>query len=147
VRQSDGPAVTMPAPAHGPRTPITQLDPGTIMRHSTQDHVTGATTYVTEAIGGVFGEGVLRFDEIGTEVSQGIKRLLTIKDDDPLSARYVLTQSFELGRDGWRSRIETRADMSSDLWNFYLTGDLAAYLNDELIVERHWSETFKRDLI
>jgi putative CocE/NonD family hydrolase len=147
VRRSGGPVVTLPAPAHGPRTPITQLDPGKVERHTVQDHVTGVTTYVTEAVGGVFGEGVLRFDEIGTEVSQGIKRTLTIRDDDPLSARYVLTQSFALGRDGWRSRIETRADMSCDLENFHLNGELTAYLNGELIVERRWSETFKRDLI
>jgi hypothetical protein len=109
--------------------------------------VSGETTYVTDAVGGVFGEGVLRFDEIGTEVSQGIRRTLTIKDDDPLSARYVLTQSFALGRHGWRSRVETRAEMSSDRENFFLKGDLSAYLNGELVAERHWNQTFKRDLI
>jgi hypothetical protein len=147
VRQSGGATVTMPPPAHGPRTPITQLDPGTIKRYSVQDHVSGETTYVTEAVGGVFGEGVLRFDEIGTEVSQSIKRKLTIRDDDPLSARYVLTQVFALGREGWRSRVETRADMWSDLEHFFLKGDLSAYLNGELVAERHWDKTFKRDLI
>jgi len=147
VRQSVGPPVTQPLPAHGPRTPVTQLDPGTIKRFSVQDHVSGETTYVTEAVGGVFGEGVLRFDEIGTEVSQSIKRTLTIRDDDPLSARYVLTQSFALGRDGWRSRVETRADMWSDLEHFFLKGDLSAYLNGELVAERQWDETFKRDLV
>jgi hypothetical protein len=147
VRQSEGPPLTMPPPAHGPRTPVTQVDPGSVKRYSVQDHVSGETTYVTEAVGGVFGEGMLRFDEIGTEVSQGIKRTLTIKDDDPLSARYVLTQTFALGREGWRSRVETRAEMSSDRENFFLKGDLSAYLNGELVAERHWHQTFKRDLI
>ena len=147
VRQSDGPPVTQALPAHGPRTPVTQLNPGTIKRYSVQDHVSGETIYVTEAVGGVFGEGVLRFDEIGTEVSQSIKRTLTIRDDDPLSARYVLTQSFALGREGWRSRVETRAEMWSDLENFFLKGDLSAYLNGGLVAERHWDETFKRDLV
>ena len=147
VRQSEGAPLTMPPPAHGPRTPLTQLDPGSVKRYSVQDHVSGETTYVTEAVGGVFGEGVLRFDEIGTEVSQGIKRTLTIKDDDPLSARYLLTQSFALGREGWRSRVETRAEMSSDRENFFLKGDLSAFLNGELVAERHWHQTFKRDLI
>ena len=147
VRQNDGPRINMPAPAHGPRTPVTQLDAGIIERYTMQDHVTGETTYITEAVGGVFGEGVLRFDEIGTEVSQSIKRTLTIKDDDPLSAHYVLMQSFMLGREGWRSRIETRAEMSSDHENFFINGDLSAYLNGELVAERHWNETFKRDLI
>jgi hypothetical protein len=147
VRQSDGPLVAMPPTAHGPRTPVTQLDPGTIRRYSVQDHVSGEATYITEAVGGVFGEGVLRFDEIGTEVSHSIKRTLTIKDGDPLSARHVLTQSFALGREGWRSRVETRAEMRSDREHFLLTGDLSVYLNEQLVAERHWNETFKRDLI
>ncbi len=147
VRQGEGPPVTLPPPAHGPLTPITQLDPGLIRRYTTQDHVSGETTYVTEAVGGVFGEGVRRFDDIGTEVSQSLTRKLTVQDDDPLSARYVLTQSFALGREGWRSLVETRAEMWSDLENFYVTGELTARLNGELVAERHWSETFKRDLI
>jgi putative CocE/NonD family hydrolase len=147
VRRAQGPVVTLPPPAHGPRTPITPLDPGSVSRHTVQDHVSGETTYVTDAVGGVFGEGVLRFDDIGTEVSQSIKRVLTIQDDDPLSARYVLTQSYSLGREGWRSRIETRAAMSSDRQHFFVEGELKAFLNDEQIAERRWSDTFKRDLI
>jgi putative CocE/NonD family hydrolase len=147
VRRYDGAPISMAAPAHGPRTPITQLDPGTIKRYTVQDHVTGENRYVTEAVGGVFGEGVLRFDEIGTEVSHSITRMLSIKDDDPLSARYVLTQSFELGREGWRSRVETRAEMWSDRDTFYLSGDLTAYYNGDLVAERHWRETYHRDLI
>ena len=147
VRQGEGPAVTLPPPAHGPRTPITKLDPGSVKRYTVQDHVSGETSYVTDAVGGVFGEGVLRFDHIGTEVSQSIKRVLTIKDDDPLSARYVLTQSYSLGREGWRSRIETSATMSSDREHFYVAGELKAFLNDVQVVERTWSDTFTRDLI
>ena len=89
-------------PAHGPRTPITCIDPGTVRRYTVQDHVTGEMTYVTEGIGGVFGEGILRFDDVNIEVAHCLKRELTIRDDDPLSARYVSTQSYEMGREGWR---------------------------------------------
>ena len=78
-------------------------------RFTVQDHVSGETTYVTEGIGGVFGEGILRLDAIDVELAHSLKRELTIRDDDPLSARYVLTQSFEMGRDGWRTVIDTRA--------------------------------------
>ena len=49
--------------------------------------------------------------------------------------------------EGWRSRVETRAEMSSDRENFFLKGDLSAFLNGELVAERHWHQTFKRDLI
>jgi uncharacterized protein len=50
--------------------------------------------------------------KIDVEVPTSLKRELTIRDDDPLSARYVLTQSYELmGREGWRTVIDTRAEM------------------------------------
>ena len=142
-----GPSVSFPAPAHGPRTPMTQLDPGVVRRYSVQDHVSGETTYVTDAVGGVFGEGVLRFDAIDVEVAQSIKRELTIRDDDPLSAVSVVTQSYALGREGWRTVIDTRAELSSDRENFYLSGTLIARLNGEVVAERRWSETFARDLV
>ena len=73
--------------------------------------MSGETTYVTEGIGGVFGEGILRFDAVDIQLAHSLKRELTIRDDDPLSARYVLTQSYEMGREGWRTRVEhPRAD-------------------------------------
>lgn len=140
-------AVRFEAPAHGPLTPMTQLDPGTVRRWSTQDHVTGTTTYVTEGVGGLFGEGVLKFDEIGTELSHSLKRELTIADTDPLSARYVLTQSYAMGRDGWRTKIDTVTAMTSDATHFHLTGELKAFENGALVAERHWNQAIKRDLL
>jgi uncharacterized protein len=142
-----GSPVSFPAPVHGPRTPMTRLDPGVVRRYSVQDHVNGETTYVTDAVGGVFGEGVLRFDAIDVEVAQSLKRELTIRDEEPLSARSVVTQSYALGREGWRTVIDTRAELSSDRENFYLSGLVTARLNGEVVAERRWSETFARDLI
>ena len=147
VRRSAGPAVSFPPPAHGPRTPLTQLDVGSVQRYTLQDAVNGMSTYVTEAVGGVFGEGVLRFDEIGTEIAQSLKRELTIKDDDPLSAQYVLTQSYALGRAGWRTEVATRTEMHSDRDHFYLCGSLTARCNGEIVAERTWSDTFPRKLV
>jgi uncharacterized protein len=146
-RGGNAPHVALPPPAHGPRTPITQLDPGIVRRYTVQDHVSGETTYVTDAIGGVFGEGVLRLDAIDVEVSHGLKRELTIHDDDPLSARYVLTQSFAMGREGWRTVIDTRAEMRSDRERFYLAGTVTARLNGATVATRQWDETFTRDMI
>ena len=60
--------VRFPPPAHGPFAPVTQLDAGSVQRRSVQDHVLGVSTYVTDAVGGIFGEGILRFDDIDTEV-------------------------------------------------------------------------------
>jgi putative CocE/NonD family hydrolase len=148
VRQgAEDVSVSFPPPAHGPRTPITVIAPGRLKRLSTQDHIGGTTTYVTEGEGGVFGEGVLRFDAVDVQLSHSLKRELTIRDEDPLSARYVLTQSYEMGREGWRTRVETRAQMRSDARNFYLSGTLTAHLNGEPVAERAWDFTFARDLL
>jgi len=149
VRRSRQPekAITFAPPVHGPRTPITVVDPGSVRRYTTQDHVTGETTYVTEGIGGVFGEGILRFDAVDTEIAHSLKRELSIRDDEPLSARCLITQSYEMGRAGWRTRIDTTARMHSDLLNFYLSATVSARLNGELVAERKWEETVPRDLV
>jgi putative CocE/NonD family hydrolase len=144
---SEARAVSFPPPAHGPRTPVTVVDPGSVRRYTAQDHVTGETTYVTEGIGGVFGEGILRFDAVDVTIAHSLKRELTIRDDDPLSARYRLSQSYEMGREGWRTRIDTRAEMHSDAGHFRLTATLTARLNGEQVAERRWELTAPRDLI
>ena len=149
VRQDDhgAPAVAFEPPARGSSAPITQTGKGMLRRYTLQDHMTGETTYVTETAGGLFGEGVLRYDEIGTELSQSVKRELTIRDDDPLSARYVITQSYEMGREGWRTSVRTRAEMRSDRENFYLSGEVAALEDGKEMAKRNWSETIRRDLV
>lgn len=148
VRQSnEGPKVDFQPPVHGPMTPITKIDPGLVRRYTTQDHVTGETTYVTEGIGGVFGEGILRFDDVDVQIAHSLKRELTIRDEDPLSARYVLTQSYEMGRDGWRTLVNTRAEMYSDRDSFHISGMLTAQENGTTVAERRWNQTIARDLI
>ena len=140
-------AITFEPPIHGPRTPVTTVEPGIVRRFTVQDHVSGEMTYITEGIGGVFGEGILRFDDVDVQLAHGMKRELTIRDDDPLSARYVLTQSYEMGREGWRTRVNTRAQMHSDRANFYLSCTLIAQLNGELVAERKWDVAIARDLV
>jgi putative CocE/NonD family hydrolase len=148
VHQSGGgDSISFEPAVHGPRTPTTIVEPGVVRRLSMQDHVTGDRTYVTEGIGGVFGEGILRFDEVDVELAHSIRRELTIRDDDPLSARYLLTQSYEMGREGWRTRVDTRAQMHSDETRFYLTATLTARLNGALVAEREWHVAIPRDLV
>ncbi len=147
VLPEDAPEVTMLPPAHGPMTPITKIGEGTIARTSSVDHVTGLNTYVTEASGGVFGEGIIRFDDIGTEIGHDLRRELTIMDNDPLSARYVLTQSITLGREGWRTQADIRTEMTADATHFHLRGELIAYENGTQVAAREWTRSIVRDLL
>jgi uncharacterized protein len=50
-----------------------------------------------------------------------------------------------MGREGWRTRIETRSQMHSDREHFYLSATLTARLNGELVAERDWNVTIARD--
>jgi hypothetical protein len=147
VRKGSEQPIAFAPPVHGPRTPISIVSPGSVHRFTMQDHVSGEMTYVTEGAGGVFGEGILRFDEIGIEIAHSMKRELVIRDDDPLSARYVLTQSYEMGRAGWRTLVNIRAQMRADQANFYLSATLTARLNGEVAAERAWDVAIVRDLI
>jgi len=147
VRFENGPAIAFADPAHGPGAPSTQVDPGIVRRRTLQDHVADTTTYVTEGIGGLFGEGILRFDDIDTTLSHSLKRELTISDTDPSSAHYLLTQIYEMGREGWRIRIESTTQMRSDRERFYLSGALKVSENGQQVAERQWDQNFIRDLM
>lgn len=139
--------MTYPEPEHGPLTPLTQLDPGSVARMSTQDHLTGETVYITDGVGGVFGEGVLRLDDIGTEVAHSLRRELRIRDEDPLSARSVVTQSYDTGREGWRIRTESHLEMWSTGTAFHIEGWLRVLENGTELRRREWHEAIPRDLI
>jgi putative CocE/NonD family hydrolase len=143
--EADESPVVFSAPLPGPAAPVTRIAEGRLERRVSLDALTGTASYVTLGAGGLFGEGVQRFDEIGTSLDHALTRRLTVGADDPLSARAEIDQSYEMGRDGWRIRIETRTDMTGDAEVFVLTGTLRAFENGELVAERAWSETIERD--
>jgi uncharacterized protein len=140
-------AIRFEAPQSGPAAPRTRVSEGSSARRVELDLMTGVATYVTDGKGGLFGEGAQLYDEIGTIVSHDLKRELTIAAEDPLSARYRLTQSYDMGREGWRIRIETETSMRATKGDFILDAKLRAYENGALAAEREWDETIPRDLM
>lgn len=146
-RKAGSASVVMPPAIHGTDAPTTKLDPGKVARWSRIDHLTGEFTYVTEGAGGVFGEGILRFDEIDTMLSHSLRRELTIHPDDPLSARYVLNQTYEMGREGWQTRTDTRTVMVARGDVFELGCKMVVQENGKEVWSRDWSETIPRKLI
>jgi len=140
----DEPVVSFPESVHGKDAPITQLSEGILHRYSQQDYVSGLNHYVTEGIGGLFGEGVQRFDEIGTVLDSSLKRHLTIHDDDPLSACCEITQHYRMGREGWMFDIDTVTILKSDLDQFILTARVEVKENGQSAFVREWNRTFPR---
>ncbi|HEV3044615.1 MAG TPA: CocE/NonD family hydrolase [Roseiarcus sp.] len=140
-------AIVFEPPVRGDPAPATRVAEGSLARTSALDLLTGVATYITDGKGGLFGEGAHRFDEIDTIVSHDLKRELTIGADDPLTARYQLTQAYEMGRDGWRIRIETETSMRATRTAFFLQASLRAFENGEAAGARDWDETIPRDLV
>jgi putative CocE/NonD family hydrolase len=138
-------AIAFGPPVAAAPTPTTIVAPGHLARSHALDLITGEARYRTVGEGGVFGEGTVRFDDIGTEVSHSLTRDLTIRGDDPNSARYRVEQSIDLGRDGWRIRIETLTEMTSTPKTFRLAGSVRTFENGSAFVERRWDETIPRD--
>ena len=139
-------ALRFAAVEQGPQAPASTaesgLPPGRKIRETSLDLLTGISRYVADV-----GGGGTRYDEIDTVVDHRLKRALTISADDPLSAVATMTQSYALGREGWRIRIEATVEMTASADHFRLTGTLQAYENDALATMRRWDETIPRDLV
>ncbi|MGD0721238.1 MAG: CocE/NonD family hydrolase [Roseiarcus sp.] len=146
LRPGEAPVRFAP-PARGAPAPVTRTALGRLTRTAALDLLTGVATYVIHGGGGLFGEGALRFDAINTTIAHDLRRELTIGATDPLTARHVVTQCYELGREGWRIRIETTTAMRATATDFVLEGRLRAYENGALAAEREWSQTIPRDLL
>ena len=136
-----------PPPESAPLTPISKVAEGRMTREVRHDLMTGAVTYVTDGEGGVFGEGIIRFDEIDVVVNHALRRELTIHPDDPLSAHYRITQSQELKRDGWDIHVETETVMRSTKNELVLTGKLDAFENGKRVASRTWREIVPRNCL
>ena len=135
------------APESAPRTPVSKVADGHIKREVHHDLMTGAMTYITDGEGGVFGEGILRFDEIDTVVNHAMRREMTIHPEDPLSAHYRLLQHYDQSRDGWDIRIETETVMTCTKTDLILTGKLDAFENGKRVASRNWRETVPRNCL
>jgi hypothetical protein len=144
---ADEPAATFAPRETAAEAPRTLLGQGRVQRRVAFDLGADVSTYETIAEGGLFGEGAYAYDEIGVSVSHDLARKLTIAAADPLSARYDLKQSYEMGREGWRIRIETEVAMRATAADFLIQAKLRVYENGALARTRDFSDTIARDLV
>jgi len=140
-------AAGFPPPERGTVTPLTQLSAGSLKRYSTQDYVSGTMTYVTDAIGGVFGTGVFQYDETETRVEHNLRRSLIIRDDNPLSARYELCQFYGLQRPGQNITIDVVNEMTSDLDMFFLKATVTVREDGQVFFEREFQKDIPRSFL
>ncbi|UDL94353.1 CocE/NonD family hydrolase [Lichenihabitans sp. PAMC28606] len=137
----------LPPPVATPQTPHTKLSDGALARTVTLDRMNNVATYETIGQGGLFGEGVVRWDEIGTSLSHDLKRRLTIAADDPTSATATLDQSYVMDLDGMSIAIETVTSLRAGHDAFVLTGSMTVRQDGDVVRTRDWEQCFSRDTL
>jgi predicted acyl esterase len=70
---------------------------------------------------------------------------LTIRDDDPLSARVECERLVEVGRAGWRTRVHVRSQMTASASDYLITSVIEAYEGDTRIHARTFQSTIPRN--
>jgi putative CocE/NonD family hydrolase len=135
----------IPEPQCAPLTPTTWLAPGHVDRSVKYDILTDTWTCITDGVGGVFGEGIYRFDEIDTTVEHNLKRELTLRNGDPLTARYDLYQTMKIGRKGWQIDAEITVSLTGDATHFTLTGEMDVKENETPAFRKTWHERIPRN--
>lgn len=132
-------------PKCAPLTPTTWLSEGHVDRTVSYDILTDTWTCITDGVGGVFGEGVYRFDEIDVTVEHNLKRELTLSNKDPLSARYTIYQKMKVGREGWWIDADIVVTQTADKEYFYLTGEMDVTENEVPAFNQKWDRKIKRN--
>jgi hypothetical protein len=135
---ADEAPVTFAAPPHIASTPTTLLREGRMERTVAFDGLTGVATVTTRGEGGLFGEGVRRFDEIGVSLSHDLTRRLSIAADEPLSATATIKQRYEMERAEGVYVIETVLVLTATAEAFLLDARLDAYEREHVVRTREW---------
>lgn len=131
-------------PESAPLTPATFLTEGRVDRSVYYDILTDTWTCVTDGVGGVFGEGIYRFDDVDVTVEHNLKRELNLTNGDPLSAEYTITQNMRLGREGWWTNSDIVVTQTADEEYFYLKGYMDVTANEEKAFHKVWDQKIKR---
>jgi putative CocE/NonD family hydrolase len=132
----------LPEPASAPELRQTILQRGGSSWRTETDVYTGKTI-----LRRVADDGVRLIENIGLEVAFRSEHDYTIQADDPLSARVETRYRRHYRRDGWKVGSETRIELTCTLTHFRLKAELAAFENDQRVVERNWSVEIPRDLV
>jgi putative CocE/NonD family hydrolase len=133
-------------PEQAPPELITPIEPSTISRTIERDPQSGRVRVTLNADGGVLLGPVKRYriERTGTEIMNAFVKHCDIVDDDPLSARIETRQTIELGREGWRSRIDVRVVLTCDAKSFFVEAAATARLNGAVVSDRTWRSVHRR---
>lgn len=142
--RAGGDSIAVPEPTDPDPLPhYRQLTPGAARRWIERDLNSGITTYrvVVES-----GETEIAAAE-GLIARELRDETYSIAADDPLSAVSECRWTMQRRRGDWSVRTETATRLTADATHFHITGSLAAYEGDKLVLERSWKESIERVLM
>ena len=133
-------------PESAPKLQVKPLAEGCAYEKIEHNLGSGETAFAVYNEGGLSGGARrTRIEDIDLTMSHVFVRRYSICEDDPNSARAVLEETIELGRDDWQTRIETRIRLTSTRESWILKAKLDAYEGDDRCFSRTWDETIERD--
>ena len=139
---------TLPKPAAAPVSAVSIVRDGKLERSVSIDQVTGRVNHRMYVDGGTFGPtGKIRLEMPGVEISHVSERNYSIHPDDPNSAHASMSQTCEIGRGEWRTRIETYAEMTSTPTTFELNAWVEAFEGDTSVCRKEWRTSIPRQLL
>jgi hypothetical protein len=89
----------------------------------------------------------MRLETTGIEMSHVSERNYSIHPGDPNSGLATMTQTCEIGRGSWQTRIQTHAQMTSTPTTFELTAWVEAFEADKSVCRREWKSSIPRKLL
>ncbi len=107
-----------------------------------RDYKTGLVTLETmEDFGRQF------FESSQSDIDFTIHQQFQIHPNDPLSAKNDIQLKVDMGRDGWRTGIECEYSMHCDHDHFYINARWKALHDNEVIFEKPFKQTIKRNFM
>ena len=119
---------------------MTTLDPGRKERSVTIDHMTGGVSH--RIVGGM---GKLRLEDIDLEMGHVYERIHSIQPDNPNSAKFSMTQRYELRRSTWNIVLNATMEVTSSMKSFELQAWVEASDKNGLVSRREWKASVPRN--
>ncbi len=135
--------IAMPEPADpDPLPAYPQIAPGKSRRWVERDLTTGRTSYHILEDGGITEQpdNAMQWQEVRRET-------WSIGWDDPASVEGKTHMTTLRQRGDWWVRTEVKGRLTTDGTDWIMSHSLEAFVDEEQVFQRHWSETIARDLM
>lgn len=91
--------------------------------------------------------GCFKLEDSGIEVGSHMSERYEVDDRDSLSATAAVRWSWQLGRAGWSTRVETETSLSGSSTSFEIRAQVKAYKGASETISRNWTLSIPRRFV